>query len=237
MAQDKKKVAEKEEKVAKNQPEAVKDKPTSSKTQLGEKTTPKEETKTTPKEETTTAPKEETTTTPKEETTAPETKPVKEKSSKPTKTRPKKKPKLTKAEKQEKKPKKPKISRSKEAKELGKLRHKLKKKKPKFKRKNFGKVKRVQDAWRKPVGIDYKHQTKAKPRLPRAGYSTPKGVRGLNPTGYVEVQVRNLQDVLQIESNTQAAVVSSRIGTKKLREIYELCDKNSVIILNRKDLK
>lgn len=144
--------------------------------------------------------------------------------------------------KKEEKPKKEKkpsytIVRSEEAKKLAKERSRLRKKKGKFKRQNFGKKKRVPDKWRRPDGIDSGHQKceKSKPAIPRAGYITPKKVRGIHPSGYASMRIWNTVGLDSIDSKSQAIIIASSVGKRKRNEIQNLAKEKGIQILNFKE--
>ncbi|MBN2517979.1 MAG: 50S ribosomal protein L32e [Candidatus Altiarchaeota archaeon] len=142
------------------------------------------------------------------------------------------------AKKEEKKKEKPPytLDRSVEAKKLAKARSRLKKKKGNFKRQNLGKKKKVPDRWRRPKGIDSRHQDaeKCKPPLPRAGYKTPYEVRGLHPSGYLPVRVWNTSDLSSLDPKSQAIIIASSVGRKKRDEIQNLAKGKSIQVLNFK---
>jgi len=138
-----------------------------------------------------------------------------------------------------KKAKKPsyKVERSSEAKKLGRARHRLEKKKGKFKRPNVGFKKKVPDRWRRPVGIDSRQQNqcKDKPPLPKAGYTTAKQVRGLHPTGYASVRVMNTAGLEAVDKKTQAIIIASSVGKRKRTEIQDKAKQMGIQILNFKE--
>ena len=83
---------------------------------------------------------------------------------------------------------------------LMKLRVAKNKKRPKFKRENYFRLKRLQTSWRRPKGIDSKmrHKLKGKRKSPGTGYRNPRAVRGLHPRGKEIVQVANLEELMLI---------------------------------------
>ena len=116
------------------------------------------------------------------------------------------------------------------------LRKKAKKKKPKFKRQEWFKKKALGKKWRKPRGIHSKlrKQEKAKGKLPRPGYGSPKLVKGLSREGYREVLVRNVKDLEKIKPKEEIAVIMSGVGKRKRFEIIEFAGKNNIKIQNAK---
>ncbi len=89
--------------------------------------------------------------------------------------------------------------------------------------------------WRKPRGIDSKQRkhVKAKGAHPRIGYGAPSEKKGLHPSGYEEVYVRNMNDLLKIDPETQAARLAANLGKKKKEEILAKADELKIKVLNR----
>lgn len=107
-------------------------------------------------------------------------------------------------------------------------------KKPKFKRQESWRYKRVKENWRKPRGIDSKMRKKVKgwPPSPEAGYRSPKKIRGLHPSGYVEVRVQTVEDLNGLDPETQAIRIARTVGGKKRVEILALADERGIHVLN-----
>ena len=107
-------------------------------------------------------------------------------------------------------------------------------KKPKFKRQESWRYKRVKENWRKPRGIDSKMRKKVKgwPPSPEAGYRSPKKIRGLHPSGYVEVQVQTVEGLNGIDPETQAIRIARTVGGKKRVEIFALAEERGIHVLN-----
>jgi large subunit ribosomal protein L32e len=124
----------------------------------------------------------------------------------------------------------------KETKNLLKLRRRIKKKKPSFKRQEYSykKSKRFGKVWRRPKGKHSKLRMKenARGRSPGTGYSSPKFVRGLNPSGLKEVSVSRPKDVEKLDPKKQAAVISKGVGKKKRLEIMKLASSKGVKVSN-----
>ena len=107
---------------------------------------------------------------------------------------------------------------------------------PKFQKQYSHMKKRAQKTgWRKPRGIDSKQRkhVKAKGAHPRIGYSAPREMRGLHPSGYEEVYVRNLADLLTIDPERQAARLSASLGKRKKALILAKADELGIRVLNR----
>ena len=71
-------------------------------------------------------------------------------------------------------------------KEKAKLKRRLDVKKPKFRRQESWRYKRIDESWRRPRGIDSKMRMKVKgwPPSPNIGYRTPREIRNLHPSGF-----------------------------------------------------
>ncbi len=120
--------------------------------------------------------------------------------------------------------------------ELLKVRKKIKKKKPKFRRQEWFRKKTLGKKWRKPRGLHSKlrmHE-KAKGSLPRPGYGSPSEVRGLTREGYREVLVRNKKDLERINPKEEIAVIARGVGKRKRLEILEFAERNNIKVSNYK---
>ena len=106
--------------------------------------------------------------------------------------------------------------------------------KKKFKRQNRSEYKRVNDSWRKPKGMDSKmrKEKKGKPPLVKVGYRKPKSERGIHPSGYREVLVRNTDDLEGVNPDDQAIRIASTVGGRKKKTILEKADEKDIKVLN-----
>ncbi len=116
------------------------------------------------------------------------------------------------------------------------LRKKLKKKKPSFLRQRATNLIKLKKCWRKPKGIQSKMRKKLKGhrRPVSIGYSSPKLVRGLHPTGLAQILVNTLSDMDKIKEN-QGIIISSKVGLKKKVDIIKKIKEKNLIILNIKE--
>ncbi|NPB02009.1 MAG: 50S ribosomal protein L32e [Methanopyri archaeon] len=121
-----------------------------------------------------------------------------------------------------------------EEKRLLKLREELKRKKPKFRRQEWHRYKRLGEKWRRPRGRHSKmrRKFKGKPKMPNPGYGSPAKVRGLHPSGYEEVLVYNPKDLEKIDPERQAARIASRVGARKREEIIKKAKELGIVVLN-----
>lgn len=110
---------------------------------------------------------------------------------------------------------------------------KLRKKKPKFRRYHWFKYS-LPDNWRKPRGIHSKIRQgeDSRPRGPSDGFITPFAIRGLHPSGYEEILVKNATDLQSIKPETQAARFSSALGGKKRKFLAEKAAQLKIKVLN-----
>ena len=114
-----------------------------------------------------------------------------------------------------------------------KLRLKIKRKKPKFVRKRGEIFKRLGLKWRAPRGIHSKlrmHKREAG-NLPRAGYGSPKAVKGFHPSGFKEVIIFNLKDLEKIKQG-EAVRIAATVGKKKRLEIMKKTEELKLKVLN-----
>lgn len=107
-------------------------------------------------------------------------------------------------------------------------------KKPKFRRQESWRYKRVGDTWRKPHGIDSKMRKKVKgwPVSPTTGYRSPKKTRDLHPSGFVETRVQTVEDLMGIDPELQAIRIARTVGGRKRVEILALAEEKGIHVLN-----
>lgn len=122
---------------------------------------------------------------------------------------------------------------------LIKLRAKVKRKKPNFKRQGAKNLKRLGDKWRKPKGRQSKLRRHMKGRgfLPNPGYNSPRAVRYLHPSGYEEVLVSNLNQLNSINISEQCIRIASSVGNKKRFEMQKKAEELKIKILNPKKIE
>ncbi len=66
----------------------------------------------------------------------------------------------------------------------------------------------------------------------QVGYGSPKAVRGLHPSGFEEVMVRNQDDLQPIDPSYQAARIARTVGVRKRQMIEEIAKSREIKILN-----
>jgi len=117
---------------------------------------------------------------------------------------------------------------------LLKVRKKQKLKKPHFVQTDQHKKKRLKDTWRKPKGLHNKKRQYilGKGEMARPGYGSPTAEKGLHPSGFIEVLLDRIQDVDNIDPNTQAIRIARTVGQRKRLEILKKAKSMGLKILN-----
>ncbi len=102
--------------------------------------------------------------------------------------------------------------------------------KKKFKRQNSNR--KTKDSWRKPRGhhSSMRKKRKGRRKMPTPGFGREN--KGMHPSGYYEVLVRNEEDLKKIDPEKEAARISSRLGGKKTEKIKEKADEMKIKVLN-----
>ncbi len=120
-------------------------------------------------------------------------------------------------------------------KRLLRLRLKMNRTRPEFRRLNTLKLKRIdEESWRKPRGIDNKIKwcRKGYPPLVRIGYRNPKAVRGLHPSGLIEVLVHRPEDLEGLNPKVHCVRIAHTVGRKKRLQIIEKAKSMGLRVLN-----
>jgi len=110
------------------------------------------------------------------------------------------------------------------------------KKKPWFRRQQWWQyAKLCRKSWRRPRGVHSKMRRHYgyRPPVVRIGYSSPRKVRGLHPSGFKEVLVYNVSQLAAIDSSREAIRIAHSVGRKKRMEIIEKADELGIRVLNR----
>lgn len=117
---------------------------------------------------------------------------------------------------------------------LLKVRKKQKRKKPHFVQTDQHKKKKLKDTWRRPRGLHNKKRQYilGKGEMARVGYGSPAAVKGLHPSGFIEVLLYRIQDVENVDSHTQAIRIARTVGQRKRLEIAEKARNLGIKILN-----
>lgn len=114
------------------------------------------------------------------------------------------------------------------------LRRKMKRKKPDFLRQNWFRFPSLGMKWRAPIGKRNKlrKHIKGKGFLPKAGYGSPLSVKGMHPSGLMEIRVFNENDLQKLNHKTDCARIASSVGKKKRMEIIKKAAETKIRVLN-----
>jgi large subunit ribosomal protein L32e len=102
------------------------------------------------------------------------------------------------------------------------LRAEVVKKRPKFKRAESWRYKRLETTWRKPKGVDNhqrKQKSRGRPGIVKVGYGGPKITRGLHPSGYTDNLVFTINDLKKLNPKTDGIRFGHTVGARKRKEI------------------
>lgn len=143
-----------------------------------------------------------------------------------------------KVEKKAKEPPRPEEEKT-DLKVLLRLREEIKKKRPDFVRQESWRYKRLDEAWRKPKGIDSKIRLEVKgwPAKVKVGYRGPSAVRGLHPSGLRDVLVHNLQELEKLDPKKDAARIASTVGARKRERLIVRARELGIKVLNPRRIK
>lgn len=115
-------------------------------------------------------------------------------------------------------------------------RKKVSERRPKFKRQESWRYKRLAANWRKPKGIDNKmrRQMSGVPPLVKIGYGGPRVARGLHPSGYTDNLVHNVAELSILNKDKDAVRIAHTVGTKKRMDIISNAESLGLKVLNGK---
>ncbi len=110
-----------------------------------------------------------------------------------------------------------------------------KRKKPRFRRPNYGRTSRsrIGLAWRRPRGIDNKQRIGKKymARKPQIGWGQSAAVYGLHPTGKKEVRVENMADMTALKGDVVVRIAAS-VGNRLKKKMLEMAKQKNLRVLN-----
>merc|ERR1712187_982242 len=113
----------------------------------------------------------------------------------------------------------------------------VKKRMGKFSRFQADRFKRMNQAWRKPRGIDCRVRRKFKGStiMPNIGYGSNKKTRFRLKNGFYKFLVQNTADLemLLMHNEKYAVEIAHNIGAKKRKEIVERADQLRLYVTNR----
>ena len=106
---------------------------------------------------------------------------------------------------------------------------------PKFKRPESWRYKRLQTNWRKPKGVDNhirKQLSRGRPGIVKVGYRGPKVSRGLHPSGYTDNLVFNSDNLKDLDPKVDGIRIGHSVGTKKRIDIIKAAMEEKFKIFN-----
>jgi large subunit ribosomal protein L32e len=89
-------------------------------------------------------------------------------------------------------------------------------------------------AWRRPRGLQSKQRRHYgyRAKIVRVGYRSPARVRGMVPSGFLPVIVRNSDDLEGLDARRQAAIIARTVGTRRRLVLEEEARKLGIRVLN-----
>jgi len=115
------------------------------------------------------------------------------------------------------------------------LRAEVAQSRPKAKRYESWRYKRLETTWRKPKGVDNhqrKQKSRGRPGLVKVGYGGPKISLGLHPSGYTDNLVHNINDLEKLDPKTDGVRLGHSVGTKKRKEIVTKAKEKKFKVFN-----
>merc|ERR1712194_388254 len=113
----------------------------------------------------------------------------------------------------------------------------VKKRVKKFPRFQADRFKRMNQAWRKPRGIDgrVRRKFKGSTLMPSIGYGSNKKTRHRLRNGFYKFRVQSPADLemLLMHNEKYAVEVAHNVGAKKRKEIVERADQLKLFVTNR----
>lgn len=91
-----------------------------------------------------------------------------------------------------------------------------------------------QESWRRPRGKDSKQRRglESKGAWPTVGYSQPREIRGLHPTGLQDVLVHNVRELDGVDGKTTAVRIAGAVGSLKRADIVKKAGELKIRVLN-----
>ena len=86
--------------------------------------------------------------------------------------------------------------------------------------------------WRKPRGIDIRRR-QDDGAWPKTGYSARLDIKGIHPSGFEDVLVRNLTELTALNPKNQAGRIAGTVGKRKRKEMVAKAKELKVRLLNR----
>jgi len=120
-------------------------------------------------------------------------------------------------------------------KEKIKLREEIASRRPKFKRPESWRYKRLDTTWRKPKGIDNhirKQLSRGRPGLVKVGYGGPRASRGLHPSGYTDNLIFNVAGLEGLDPKKDGLRIGHSVGRRKREAIVKTAIEQKFKIFN-----
>jgi len=109
-------------------------------------------------------------------------------------------------------------------------------KRPRFVRQAAHRYARIgrDGAWRRPRGLQSKQRRHYgyRSQIVRVGYRSPAAVRGLVPSGFRPVLVRNRADMDGLDARRDAAIIARTVGTRRRLVLEEEARRLGIRVLN-----
>ncbi len=109
-----------------------------------------------------------------------------------------------------------------------------KKRAPKFRRQEWFRFAKLGEKWRRPRGSDSKMRLgiRGKPAVVSVGYRSPRSVRGVHPSGLIEIMAHDPRDLEGLDANKQAVRIASSVGGRKREQILAKAKELGIRVLN-----
>ncbi len=109
-----------------------------------------------------------------------------------------------------------------------------KKRAPKFRRQEWFRFAKLGEKWRRPRGKDSKMRLgiRGKPTMASIGYRSPKSMRGVHPSGLIEVLVHGPRELEGLDASKQAVRIGSSVGGRKREQILAKAKELGIRVLN-----
>ena len=85
--------------------------------------------------------------------------------------------------------------------------------------------------WRKPRSIDLDRGLQHGYR-PKIGYANKTEIKGIHPSGYIELRVENVNDLEKVKVKINAIRIGATVGKKKRNEIIKIANQKGIWVLN-----
>jgi large subunit ribosomal protein L32e len=127
-----------------------------------------------------------------------------------------------------------KASKEQSLQEMLELRRSIAQKRPKFRRPESWRYRRIAENWRKPKGLDHKVRQSRKgwQKLPDIGMRGPRITRGLHPSGLREILISNLQGLNNCDPKTNVIRLAGNLGRRKRMAILVKAKEMELKVLN-----